>query len=283
MPHRQEILDQFRVRFAGLIQEDGRSQSAFAGAVGIDRSTISQLLSPENRRLPRVETVAAISRESGVSLDWLLGLSNEGSVGTGILREELTLGHNELSPLDEALIGWFEESVGMRVRYVPASLPDLVKSDAVIRYEFDRSNTMTAEQKIETSEAPLVVARAPGSDMDCCNSIQSLESFARGQGIWQGLSVESRIEQLDQMIQLSIELYPGFRWYLYDARQQFAAAMTVFGLQRVVLYLGQTYLVLTGQGHLLAFIDQFDNLIRGAVIQPPDVPIFLRGLRSELV
>lgn len=282
MKQRIESLDLFRTRLAILLDEDGRSQSAFATAVGVDRSTISQLLSKENHRLPRVETLMALTGESGASIDWLLGRSNEGAVGTDILREELTLGRNELSPLDEALIGWFEESIGMRVRYVPSTIPDLIKTDAVIRHEFARSATATAEQKIEIAGAPLGAARAPGSDMDCCNSIQSLEGFARGEGIWQSLPVTQRLEQLDQMIALSDELYPSFRWYLFDSRQQYGAAMTVFGLQRVVLYLGQTYLVLTGREHLLAFIDQFDELIRGAVVQPPEVPTFLRSLRSEI-
>ena len=53
------------------------SPSAYARAVGIDRSTLSQLLSPANERLPRAETLAAIATLAGVSVDWLLGLQSE--------------------------------------------------------------------------------------------------------------------------------------------------------------------------------------------------------------
>lgn len=282
MSERQDVVDRFRERLDEMISTIGTSQSAFAVDAGIDRSTISQLLSPQNRRLPRVETLVAMSRASGVSIDWLLGLSNQGSINTDIVREELSIGLNELSPLDAALIGWYEESAGMKIRYVPATLPELLKTEAVIRHEVARYATVRPEQKIETAEAPLALARAPGSNVDCVNSIQALEGFARGEEIWGTLDVRYRVAQLDRMIDLSEELYPRFRWFLYDARQRYAGAMTVFGLNRVVVYLGQMYLVLTGEDHLLSFVDQFDDLIRAAIVQPPEVGDVLRRLRSEL-
>jgi len=77
-------------------------------------------------------------------------------------------------------------------------------------------------------------------------------------------------------------LYPTFRWFLYDARQRYSSAITVFGLDRVVLYLGQMYIVLSSNSHVLAFVEQFDDLIRAATVQPPDVPAVLRRLRSEI-
>ena len=55
------------------------------------------------------------------------------------------------------------------------------------------------------------------------------------------------------MIELCEELYPTFRWFLYDARQRYATAITIFGLQRAVVYLGQMYLVLSSELNQLSF------------------------------
>jgi transcriptional regulator with XRE-family HTH domain len=277
-----DVLGRFRERLNELIRQGDHSQSEFARMAGIDRSTLSQLMSTRNRRLPRVETLAAIAQTSGVSVDWLLGLSQEGPIRTDIVREELAVSIHELSPLDEALIGWYEESAGSKIRYVPATLPDLLKTESVIRHEVTRYATIRPEQKIEIAVAPLAMARAPGSDVECVNSIQALEGFARGSEIWGSLDRELRIEQLDQMIRLCDELYPTFRWFLYDARRRYSSPVTVFGLERVVLYLGQMYLVLSSRSHVLTFVEHFDDLIRAATIQPPDVPAVLRRLRAEI-
>lgn len=277
-----DVLTGFRERLREVLDTAGRSQSAFAADIGIDRSTLSQLLSAQNRRLPRAETLIAISRAAGVSADWLLGLSNEGPIRADILHEVLAVSRTELSPLDEALIGWFQESIGSKVRYVPATLPDLLKTEAVIRHEVARYVTIRPEQKMDVAQAPRAVAHARGTDFECCNSIQALEGFARGSDIWRTLDKKHRIAQLDHMIDMCEDLYPGFRWFLYDGRQRYAGAVTIFGLQRAVLYLGQMYIVLNSAAHVLEFVDQFDGLIRAAVVQPPDVPDLLRNLRDEV-
>lgn len=278
-----DVLVGFRSRLRELLDSTARTQSTFAADAGIDRSTLSQLLSPRNRRLPRAETLVAISRAAGVSVDWLLGLSSAGPIRADILHEVLSVSRTELSPLDEALIGWFQESIGSKVRYVPSTLPDLLKTEAVIRHEVARYATIRPEQKMDVAEAPRAVAHAPGTDFECCNSIQALEDFARGNDIWRSLDKELRIAQLDHMIDLARDLYPGFRWFLYDGRQRYSGAITIFGLRRAVLYLGQIYIVLNSEAHVLELIHQFDGLIRAAVVQPPDVPDLLRRLRDEAI
>ena len=277
-----ELVNRFRERLGELVADTGQSRSDFAVHAGIDRSTLSQLMSDHNRRLPRVETLAAIAEASAVSVDWLLGLSHGGPARADIVHEEFALNLDELSPLDEAWIEWHEQSPGSKVRTLPASLPDLLKTEAVIRYEVQRYTTIRPEQRIETSTAPLELVRAPGSDLECCNSIQAIEGFARGWDIWGSLEHRHRVAQLDQMIELCEELYPTFRWFLYDGRQRYSAAVTVFGLDRAVLYLGQMYLVLNNRNHVMTFVKHFDDLIRASVVQPPGVPNLLRKLRSEI-
>lgn len=282
MASQTELVNRFRERLGELVADTRQSRSDFAVYAGIDRSTLSQLLSSRNRRLPRVETLAAIAETSGVSVDWLLGLSHGGPARADIVHEEFALNLDELSPLDEAWIEWHEQSAGSKVRTLPASLPDLLKTEAVIRHEVQRYTTIRPEQRIETATAPLELARAPGSDLECCNSIQAIEGFARGWDVWGSLEHRHRVAQLDQMIELCEELYPTFRWFLYDGRQRYSAAVTVFGLDRAVLYLGQMYLVLNNRNHVTTFVKHFDDLIRASVVQPPGVPNLLRKLRSEI-
>lgn len=282
MASQTELVNRFRERLGELVADTGQSRSDFAAYAGIDRSTLSQLLSSRNRRLPRVETLAAIAEASAVSVDWLLGLSHGGPARADIVHEEFALNLDELSPLDAAWIEWHEQSAGSKVRTLPASLPDLLKTEAVIRHEVQRYTTIRPEQRIETATAPLELARAPGSDLECCNSIQAIEGFARGWDVWGSLEHRHRVAQLDRMIELCEELYPTFRWFLYDGRQRYSAAVTVFGLDRAVLYLGQMYLVLNNHNHVTTFVKHFDDLIRASVVQPPGVPNLLRKLRSEI-
>ena len=277
-----DLVNRFRDRLGELVADTGQSRSDFAADAGIDRSTLSQLLSSRNRRLPRVETLAAIAEASAVSVDWLLGLTHGGPSRADIVHEAFALNLDELSPLDEAWIEWHEQSAGSKIRTLPASLPDLLKTEAVIRHEVQRYATIRPEQRIETATAPLELARAPGSDLECCNSIQAIEGFARGWDVWGSLEHRHRVAQLDRMIELCEELYPTFRWFLYDGRQRYATSVTVFGLDRAVLYLGQMYLVLNNRNHVMTFVKHFDDLIRVSVVQPPGVPRLLRKLRSEI-
>ena len=283
MNERVTLLERFRERLTDLRVEKNLSQAEFARQAGIDRSTMSQLLSSRNRRLPRVETLVAMSQATGASVDWLLGLSSEGQSTADIVPEELAVRRGALSDLDELIVGWFKTSRGMKVRYLPASLPDLLKNESTIRFETSRFATVYTEQKIATSRAPLDMPRTPGTDVECCNSIQAIRSFARGEDVWAGLSAEDRRRQLDTMTELCEELYPTFRWFLYDARQRFSSATTIFGMDRVLLYLGQMYIVLNQYDQIVAFIEQFDDLVKAAEVQPPDVPDLLRSLRAEVV
>ena len=64
----------FRTRLSQAMETAGSNQSALSRAVGVDRSTISQLLAP-GTRLPNAHVVAECAAAVGVSGDWLLGLS----------------------------------------------------------------------------------------------------------------------------------------------------------------------------------------------------------------
>lgn len=106
----------------------------------------------------------------------------------------------------------------------------------------------------------------------------TLEIFARGLGVWSGLSQAARRRQLDHMATLLDDLYPGFRLYLYDGRQRYSVPYTIFGPYRVALYVGDMYLVLNATELIGTFTRHFDNLIRAADVHAHEVPAFARSL-----
>jgi len=281
MDRRQTVV-MFRERLSEVIGRTGLSRMAFAARTGLDRSTLSQLLSPGNERLPRAETIAAIAAREQVSVDWLLGLSQEGQIGTDVIPQALEIESGAASPADARLVRWQDEAVGYKIRYVPSTLPDLLRTEEVIRYEYKDYGAETPKSRIEQAEERLAYSRLPETDMEVCSSVQALEDFARGHGIWSGLPVESRATQLIAMNVLLDELYPTFRWFLFDGLQRYSVPLTIFGPKRAAVYVGNMYLVFNSTEHIQTLTTHFDDLIRAAVVQPPDVIALLQGLLREL-
>ena len=269
-------------RLSEAIRRTGLSKAEFAERAGVDRTTLSQLLSPAGARQPRVDTLRALAAAHELSIDWLVGLSNAGPVEAELL-DHTSFEAPGPSPTDEKLLGWLGEAADYKIRYVPSTLPDLLKTDAVIRFERSRAEGPNVAQTIETTEAQLSWARHPDTEMECCSSTQALASFARGEGMWSRLGVEARREQLDRMITLVDELYPTFRWFLFDGSRRYAAPVTVFGPKRAALYLGQLYLVLTSAEHVRTLSRHFDSLIRDADVQPTSMGNHLARLRKRVV
>jgi hypothetical protein len=279
---RRTLLTVFRDRLDEVVVNSGKNRSQFATDTQLDRSTLTQLLSSTNRRLPRLETITQIAEVHQVSLDWLMGLSNAGPMQAEVMPEVTTIPDTTLAENEERLLGWFADAIGYKVRYVPSTLPDLLKTSAVIDHEQRTHATSTPQQKIEVAAARLAWTRDPSTNMEVCSSTQAVEGFARGEGVWGQLAVAQRLEQLDQMIELTGELYPSLRWFLFDGLHRYAAPVTVFGPIRAVIYLGQMYLVLSSAEHVRELTRHFDDHIRAATVQPPDIPEFLIGLRRDL-
>jgi transcriptional regulator with XRE-family HTH domain len=279
---RRKTVEAFRERLSEVIERSGLSRMAFSARVGLDRSTLSQLLSPGNERLPRAETIAAIAGREQVSVDWLLGLSQEGQIGADIVAPALEIESGAASPADLRLARWHAEAAGYKIRYVPATLPDLLKTEEVIRYEFQEYGARVPKARIEQAEERLAYSRLPETDMEACSSFQALEDFARGHGVWRGLPAEGRAAQLNAMTVLLDELYPTFRWFLFDGLQRYSVPLTIFGPKRVAVYVGNMYLVFNSTEHIQVLTRHFDDLIRAAAIQPPGVIDFLKSLLREL-
>ena len=279
---RREIVPRFRERLLQVMARSELTQSAFARAAGIDRSTLSQLLANNTDRLPRVESVVAIARIGGVSLDWLCGLTQREQPGADVLTESLRIERDAPSPLDERLLRWHAEAAGYRIRYVPTNFPDVLKTDAVITLEYDRFLTLSPRRRIETTQARLDYLRQPDTEMESCTSLQAIEALARGEDVWRGLPARQRRAQVEHIMALCEELYPRFRLFLYDRRQVFSVPVTIFGPLRAAVYLGQTYFVFQSIEHIRALTQHFDSLVRASVLQPTDIQRYLARLLEEI-
>lgn len=290
MPHREdtttasadraERVQVFHQRVAQAMERTGVTRAELARRVGVDRSTLSQLLAAGSDRLPRADTAAAIATALQISLDWLLGLSQDEKSSAEVLRHSLEIARSERSPVDASLMRWHREAVGYKIRHVPTNLPDVLKTNAVLTHEYAGSAWLTTEQARATREDRLAYVRLPDSDMEICHARQELEMLALGNGIWQDLPLEARREQLLHMIKLIEEFYPALRWFLYDGMAHFSAPLTVFGPQRAALYVGQVFLVFNTTQHIRMLARHFDDLIRAATIQANEIADYLRHLLS---
>lgn len=276
----QERVALFQDRLQQVISHSGLNRSAFASSIRVDRSTLSQLLAADNVRLPRADTVASIAEVHQVSIDWLLGLTQEGTMGADILPEALQVDEYSTDIFDKNL-EWHREACGYKIRYVPTTLPDLLKTEAVAEHEFDRYGAGKVDQTVRDNHLLLLQQRHPGSELETCMPLQHLESFAEGQGIWRGFSLAHRRAQLERMIELNDELYPGFRWFLYDGKQTYSSSFTIFGPLRATLFLGHLYVVVNGINHIRKLIDRFDDLIRLAKVHPHEIRDYLEQLLAN--
>ncbi|MEQ8393869.1 helix-turn-helix domain-containing protein [Thalassobaculum sp.] len=272
----------FRERLEQAMDRAGTTRAGLARRIGVDRSTLSQVLSSESVRLPRADTVAAIASALQVSLDWLLGLTESNQLGADILERAPEISPRSRAPEDENLRRWYAEAAGYKIRYVPTNLPDPLKITEVVSHEYREAHGLSADQAMRRSLDRLDYARQPETDIEICTSIQMLRGFVLGQGIWEDLDVAIRIRQLTHIADLIDELYPSLRWYLYDGRSEYAVPVTIFGPKRAALYVGNMYLVFTTTDHIRVLTRRFDDLIRRAVIQAHEVPDFVRRQIDEL-
>jgi len=279
---RREVAEIFRTRLTEAIERSDFNRAALARKVGIDRSTLSLLLSDDMDRLPRADTAAALASTLQISLDWLLGLSHEARIGADILLESMQITPSDPSPDDAGLARWHREARGYKIRYVPTTLPDLVKTEAVIEHEYKDFVAKSAGQIKVVAQDLLNYSHMPDTDMEICMPIQAITGFARREALWEGLSAAATGQQMDRLVQLSDELYPSLRIYLFDALTHYSVPLTVFGPLRAAIYLGQMYFVFNTTEHIRVLTKHFDQLIRGAVVPAEQVPDYLRKLRKEV-
>ncbi|MDF1668460.1 MAG: helix-turn-helix transcriptional regulator [Roseovarius sp.] len=251
----------FRDRLKHLLAAETKNLAGFLRETGIDRSALSQFLDPSIDRLPRAETLRRISEARGVSVDWLLGLDNapEGRQSISSSFQIETAKDAATSPLHD----WHKQADGRKLRYVPSTLPDMMQlgSDTVETPD-DSGIRGTGVENVLDGIEPTEM------DIEIAMPVQTLRDLAAQTGLWRGACPAQCKRQLQHMADLCDEKFPALRLHLYDGTSAFSAPFTVFGKQRVALYIGEAYLVLTGRAEIEAFVQRFDALVRIALIGP---------------
>ena len=268
----------FRDRLAAAMARSGTSQAALARAIGVDRSTVSQLLDPQGTRLPNAQVAAESAAALGVSADWLLGLTELREPAAHLLAAGVTLTEAPRALVDDQIFAWHREAAGYKIRHVPATLPDMLKTEGMLRWEYEPALGWTTEQAIGASRDRLDWMRAARSDTEIALPLHELSTFARGEGYYAGLSPRIRREQIGYLADLHAQLYPTLRVHLYDARRVYSAPVTVFGPLLAVLYLGRNYLAFRDSERVQAISQHFDGLIREAAVPSRDFPAHLARL-----
>ena len=126
--------------------------------------------------------------------------------------------------------------------------------------------------------ALLYVEQLEDMDVEIAMPVQTLQDVAAQSGLWRGVSAARCRRQLEHMARICEERYPSLRLHLYDGSKYFSAPFTVFGNLRVALYIGEAYLVITGQEQVRDFTQRFDRLVRQALVSPDNVHSSIRKM-----
>ena len=278
---KRDLAPLFRARLAEAMAARRMTQAELARQTGVDRSTISALLQP-GTRMPNAQLAADSARALGVSADWLLGLSGRPEPIADLLAASLSLTEAPRALIDERIFAWHQEAAGYKIRHVPATLPDMLKTRAVVEWEYEPQLGRTAEQAIGAFEDRLRWMRGSGSDYEIALPLHELAAFATASGYYEGLPAGTRRAQLSHLMTLCEQLYPSLRLCLFDARKLFSAPVTVFGPLLAVIYLGRHYLAFRDSARVETITQHFDLLVREAEVGARDMVAHLQTLLDRV-
>ena len=279
---KRERAETFKQRLDDAVTRAGWTQSRLAEISGLDRSTVSQLLSADQPRLPSGQALAEIASALQVSADWLLGLSNHRGAASEILEQAVQMTEVPRHPVDEQVEAWTAEVVGAKIRHVPAGLPDVFKTDEVLTFEYQTAVRRTPEQAIRDSEAQMAMMRRLETDTEIALPVQMVDSFVAGHWQWQGLPAAARRRQLEIMAGALDDFYPAVRFTAYDLKERYSVPFSVYGYRRVAIYVGQRYLAFTAPRYVQLMARHFDDLVRAAVVQGHEAADWLRLKAREV-
>jgi transcriptional regulator with XRE-family HTH domain len=271
----------FRTRLAEAMAERAVTQAALARLTGVDRSTISALLGP-GTRLPNAQLAADCAAALGISADWLLGLSGRPEPIADLLAMSMSITEAPRALIDERIFGWHREAAGYKIRHVPATLPDMLKTRAMVEWEYEPQLGRTSEQAIGAFEDRLAWMRNARSDYEIALPIHELAAFATASGYYAGLPKDVRLAQLQRLATLCDQLYPSLRICLFDARRVFSAPITIFGPLLAVIYLGRHYLAFRDSARVEVITQHFDALVREADVGARQMTDHLHSLIEQV-
>ncbi|MFW5655360.1 MAG: helix-turn-helix domain-containing protein [Roseicyclus sp.] len=273
----------FRERLRIAMEDAGMSRARLARAVGVDRSTITQMLSDAEIRMPGGHVIGGLATSLGVSADWLLGLTDRPARVAELLDTTASISDAARETrADDQIFAWHEEAAGYKIRHVPATMPDVLKTDAMMRWEYAPHTVKSPDRAIAAAHARLDWLRSTTSDYEIAIPLHELRSFCNATGYYANLNRDIRLEQLDWLLEVYDQLFPSLRLYLFDARHVFSAPLTVFGPQMAVIYVGRHYVTFRDRERVRAMSTQFDWLVREAAVTDRDFGSYVADLRSDL-
>ncbi|GAA5070881.1 helix-turn-helix domain-containing protein [Roseibacterium beibuensis] len=273
----------FRDRLTAALMSTGKSRAALARAIGVDRSTVTQILASGETRMPGGHVVAAAAQALDVSADWLLGLTDRPEQAGALLESSLSISETgRATGLDDQIFAWHREAEGYKIRHVPATLPDMLKTDAMLQWEYAPLTHRRPTEAIDAAAARLDWMSLSESDYEMALALHELESFARGEAYYAGLDADIRMAQLDWLLEVYERFYPSLRMFLFDARRVYSSPVTVFGPKMAVIYMGRHYIAFRDRDRVRTITRHFDWLVREASISARDIPGHLRSLRDAV-
>lgn len=270
--------DTFRIRLQEAMTDKAMSKSALARATHVDRSTIGQLLKDDMPRMPNAQLAADIAAALGVSADWLLSLSNRPEPLGDILASAMAVSSAERSSADEQIVAWHREAMGSKIRHVPATMPEMLKTQAFLDWEYQTSPPELIAQISTTSSGLFDWLRSGEADYEIAVPLHEVETCAAGTGYYAGLPQDVRHAQLTLLADQCEDLFPRLRLFFYDAHQMYSTPVTVFGNALAILYVGKFYMSLRERQRVGAVTEHFDWLVRGCSVDAREVPGFVRAL-----
>jgi len=277
---KRDRVDLFRSRLEGATTTVGMSKSELARTTGVDRSTIGQLFKKDLTRLPNAQLAADIAGALGVSLDWLMGLSNRPERPAAILASAISVAQAERASSGAQILDWHRESAGSKIRHVPATLPEMLKTEDFIEWEYTTLSPEAVEQVKSEAKGRLDWVMSGEADYEIAMPMHEVTSLAQGSGYYEGLSAAQRQEQLRVIAQHAVDLYPRLRLFLFDAHALYSAPVTIFSNDLAILYVGQCYIALRERQRIMALTEHFDWLVRLCAVGSRDVGNVLGGLAA---
>ena len=268
----------FRERLMEVMSMKGMTKSGLSRAAKVDRSTIGQLLKNDHPRLPNSQLAADAANALGVSTDWLLGLTNRPETPGDIVAAALSLSPAERTSADEQLLEWHHEAAGYKVRHVPATLPDILKTKRMLDWEYAPVRERRLPEAFSAMQDQLQWLSSGVSDYEIAVPVHEIESCAAGTAYYKGVEKSVRYEQLGFIADQCDQMFPRLRIFLFDAHRVFSSPVTIFGPNLAVVYVGQCYLAFREVERVKSLSSHFDWLVREAVVGARNVSTHIRSL-----
>ena len=190
----------------------------------------------------------------------------------------LSLSPAERTSADEQLLEWHHEAAGYKVRHVPATLPDVLKTKRMLDWEYASVRERRLPEAFSAMQDQLQWLSSGVSDYEIAVPVHEIESCAAGTAYYKGVEKSVRYEQLGFIADQCDQMFPRLRIFLFDAHRVFSSPVTIFGPNLAVVYVGQCYLAFREVERVKSLSSHFDWLVREAVVDARNVSTHIRSL-----